>query len=215
MGLIGVIHMAKKRVKITKSSPQVLAMASGSDLEMDFPTHKKGRWEDDSIDFAEKDLEGTIQTHEVALVVTLRIRDFNVIRVMIDQGSGAKIMYPDLYKGLGLTSNDLTKYDSPLVAFYVTIVTLAGQVTLPVEVGGRKELVDLIVVHSYSPYIAILGRRWIHSMGVVPSSLHQKLKFPTKQGIAKISGYQIMARKCQVTVVRLEQKEGIKLTNPL
>ena len=67
-------------------------------------------------------------------------------------------MYRNLYEGLGLTSDDLTKYDSPLIAFDEIVVTSAGQVTLPVEVGGRKELVDFIVVHSYSPYTAILGR---------------------------------------------------------
>lgn len=47
-------------------------------------------------------------------------------------------MYPNLYEGLGLTSDDLTKYDSPLIAFDEIVVTSAGQVTLPVEVGGRK-----------------------------------------------------------------------------
>ena len=92
---------------------------------------------------------------------------------MVDQESGAKIMYPYLYEGLGLTPEDLTTYDSPLVDFDGTVVMLARQVTLPMEVGGRKEMVNFIVLHLYSPYIAILGRPWIHAMGAVPSSLHQ------------------------------------------
>jgi len=37
-------------------------------------------------------------------------------------------MYLDLYEGLGLNSDDLTKYDSSLVAFHGTVVTPAGQV---------------------------------------------------------------------------------------
>lgn len=36
-------------------------------------------------------------------------------RVMIDQGSKAEIMYPNLYMGLGLKPEDLSKYDTPLV----------------------------------------------------------------------------------------------------
>ena len=91
---------------------------------------------------------------------------------MIDQGSKEEIVYLDLYEGLGLTSDGLTKYDSPLIAFDKIVVTPARQVTLPVEVGGRKELVNFIVVHSYSPYTAILICLWIHSIGAVPSSLH-------------------------------------------
>ena len=51
--------------------------------------------------FYEGDLEGMSQLHDDALVVTSQIGGFLVKRVMIDQGSGAKIMYPNLYKGLG------------------------------------------------------------------------------------------------------------------
>ena len=36
---------------------------------------------------------------------------------MIDQESGADVMYPDLFKGLGLKKKDLLKYDMPLVRF--------------------------------------------------------------------------------------------------
>ena len=36
---------------------------------------------------------------------------------MIDQGSGADVMYHDLYKGLGMKKEDLSKYDTPLVGF--------------------------------------------------------------------------------------------------
>lgn len=50
-------------------------------------------------------------------MVTMRIVAFYVKMVMIDQESGVEIMYPDLYRGLGLTQPDLAKYDTPLVAF--------------------------------------------------------------------------------------------------
>ena len=66
-------------------------------------------------------------------------------------------MYPDLYQGLGLTQAYLAKYVTPLVAFDGTMVTLAGQIQLPVEIEGRKEYVDFIVVHSYSPCTTILS----------------------------------------------------------
>ena len=52
--------------------------------------------------FGEDDLEGTVQPHDDALVVTARISGFLVKRVMIDLGSGADIMYLDLFEGLEL-----------------------------------------------------------------------------------------------------------------
>ena len=54
------------------------------------------------LGFSNEDKLGTIQPHDDALVVTLRIGGYHVKMVMIDQGSGAEIMYPDLYKGLNL-----------------------------------------------------------------------------------------------------------------
>ena len=54
------------------------------------------------LGFSDEEKLGTIQPHDDALVVTLRIGGYDVKRVMIDQGSGAEIMYPDLYKGLNL-----------------------------------------------------------------------------------------------------------------
>ena len=53
-----------------------------------------------AISFDEEDLEGTIQPHDDVLVVTTRINGFLVKRVMIDQGSRADVMYPDLFEGL-------------------------------------------------------------------------------------------------------------------
>lgn len=38
-------------------------------------------------------------------------------RVLVDQGSEAEIMYPDLYKGLNPKPEDLERYDSPLIGF--------------------------------------------------------------------------------------------------
>ena len=50
--------------------------------------------------FSDEDKIGTIQPHDDALVITLRIGGYDVKRVMVDQGSAAEIMYPDLFKGL-------------------------------------------------------------------------------------------------------------------
>ena len=47
-------------------------------------------------------------------------------RVMVSQGSGVEIMYPDLYRGLNLKPKDLTTYDSPLVNFDGKVVIPKG-----------------------------------------------------------------------------------------
>ena len=70
-----------------------------------------------TLSFSDENKVRTIQPHDNALVVTLRIGGYNVKRVLVDQGSGTEIICLDLYKGLNLKPKDLTAYDSPLVSF--------------------------------------------------------------------------------------------------
>ena len=108
--------------------------------------------------FSDEDKIGTIQPHDDALVITLRIGGYDVKRVMVDQGSIAEIMYPDFYKGLNLKPEDLTPYSSPLVSFEGKVVIPKGQIRRPMQIGPEVVEVDFIVVDAYSPYIAIVTR---------------------------------------------------------
>ena len=158
--------------------------------------------------FDDDNLEGTIQPHNDVLVVTAWINGFLVKKVMIDQGNGADVMYPDLFKGLELKNEDLSKYSTPLVRFYGKMVILEGQISLPVNMEGKEVVVAFIVVASFSPYTTILGRPWIHAMGVVLSTLHVKVKFPTEQGVAVVTGSQRMARQCLVAIVNWKKEQA-------
>ena len=53
-------------------------------------------------------------------------------RVMVDGGSAAEIMYPDLFKGLKLKPEDFMPYNSPLMSFDGKLVTLKGMIRLPI-----------------------------------------------------------------------------------
>ena len=126
---------------------------------------------------------------------------------MIDQGSGADVMYPDLFKGLGLKNQDLAKYDSPLVSFDGRVVIPQGQISLPVSMEGKEVIVTFIVANSFSPYTAILGKPWIHVMGAIPSILHMKVKFRTERGIATVRGNQKVARQCIVVTAHWKDEQ--------
>nr|POF25728.1 hypothetical protein CFP56_35487 [Quercus suber] len=78
------------------------------------------------LGFSKEDKRGTIQPHDDALVVTIRIGGYDVKRVMVDDGSAAEVMYPDLFRGLNLKPEDLTTYSSPLVGFEGKSVTPLG-----------------------------------------------------------------------------------------
>ena len=83
---------------------------------------------------------------------------------------------------------------------------LEGKILLPVMTKGKEVMVNFIVVNAFSPYTAILGRPWIHAMGVVPSTLHMKVKFPIEDGVNVVRGDQQVARQCLVSVINHEIK---------
>ena len=115
-------------------------------------------------------------------------------------------MYPDLLRGLGLKNEDISEYTTPLVGFDGGLVIPEGRITLPVSMEGKEVAVTFIIVASFSPYTAILGRPWIHAMEAVPSTLHVKVKFPTENGITVVRGSQKVARQCLIAAVN--PKEG-------
>ena len=111
-----------------------------------------------ALSFFDEDKVKTIQPHDDALVITLRIERYDMKRVMVDQGSGVEIMYPDLYKGLNLRPKDLTAYDSPLVSFDRKVVIPRGQIRLLVQASSEVVEVDFLMVDAYSPYTTIVAR---------------------------------------------------------
>ena len=110
-------------------------------------------------------------------------------------------MYLDLYKGLNLKLEDLTAYNSPLVSFEGKTVIPKGQIRLPIQTDSKIVEVNFIMVDSYSPYTAIVARPWLHALGAVSSTLHQKVKYPSHGQVKEIVGNQSMARQCMVAAI--------------
>uniref|UniRef100_A0A2N9EA47 Uncharacterized protein n=1 Tax=Fagus sylvatica TaxID=28930 RepID=A0A2N9EA47_FAGSY len=156
----------------------------------------------EEIVFNNQDLEGVQLPHSDALVITLRIGEFDVKRVLIDPGSSVEIMYESLFKGLGLGKEDLSRTEGPLSGFSGETVIPSGKVTINVRAGTVSSPTEFFVLNTFSPYNAILGRPWLHRMGAVPSTLHQRLRFPTPQGIMEIRGDQLAAKQCLVAAVK-------------
>ena len=124
LGTINVIFAAPGR---TGSCPSRVLSMFRPPAEKHCRESKRARMDIPLIlGFLDEDKVGTIQPHDDALVITLRIGGYDVKRVMIDQGSAINIMYPDLYKGLGLKPEDLAAYSSPLVSFEGKMVVPKG-----------------------------------------------------------------------------------------
>ena len=122
-------------------------------------------------------------------------------------------MYPDLYKRLNLKSENLTAYPSPLISFEGKTVIQKGQIRLPIQTDSEVVKVDFIVVNSYSLYTTIVARPWLHALGAISSTLHQKVKYPFEGLIKEILGNHSIARQCMV--VAILHKPEVMSSNPV
>ena len=76
------------------------------------------------------------------------------------------------------------------------------------QTGSDVVEVDFIVVDAFSPYTAIMGRPWLHSLGAVSSTLHQKVKYPSGGQVLEIVGGQSMARQCLIAAIQHKPETG-------
>ena len=91
----------------------VLTIAPVGNCSGEQPPKKKMKISREPITFNDDHLEGTIQPHDDALVVTARINGFIVKKVMVDQGSGVDVMYLNLFRRLELKKEDLSNTIHP------------------------------------------------------------------------------------------------------
>ena len=90
-------------------------------------------------------------------MVVIRIKGYDVKRVLVNQGSGVEIIYPNLYNELNLKLEDLERYDSPLMGFDSRMVVPRGMIRLLVQPKDEEVQVDFIVVEAFFPLHGFLG----------------------------------------------------------
>lgn len=125
---------------------------------------------DSSISFCDDDLEGVDLPHNDPLVISLKVGDHSVNKILVDTGSSVNVMYNNLFKMLKLKLEDLKPTSCVMRGFNGVLVEPMGEVTLPIYVDPVTIQTLFLVVNVSSQYNTIIGRRWLHEMRAVPSS---------------------------------------------
>ena len=110
------------------------------------------------------------------------------MRMLIDPEISSEIMYAELFDKLGLRQSNLKLTSAPLFGFSGQAMHPRGIITSQDDAGPVHLDVEFLVVDVPSPYNAIMGRTWIHRIRAVPSTYHQRIRFPTSKGVMEIKG---------------------------
>nr|XP_016494855.1 PREDICTED: uncharacterized protein LOC107814043 [Nicotiana tabacum] len=98
-------------------------------------THERYDGLEESIIFNELDADGLTLPHNDALIITLRILDTNVRRIMVYDRSGACIIHPRVLAQMGLEEKIVPHFIT-LTGFNNTVEQTSGEITLPVLTDG-------------------------------------------------------------------------------
>nr|XP_009800279.1 PREDICTED: uncharacterized protein LOC104246212 [Nicotiana sylvestris] len=109
-------------------------------------------------------------------------------------GSSANIIRSRVVDQLGLM-DQVVPAARALNDFNMVSEITKGEIILPVNVARTIQETKFHVIKGDMRYNALLGRPWIRNMRVVPSMLHQVLKFPTPERIKTVYGKHPVAKE--------------------
>ena len=92
-------------------------------------------------------------------------------------------------------------------AFDGTRREVRGEIDLPIQISPYTCQVTFQVMDINPAYSCLLGHPWIHSVGVVPSTLHQKLKFVVEGHLVIVSGEEDILVSCPSSMPYVEAAE--------
>ena len=139
------------------------------------------------VGFSEEDARRLHHPHDDAIVINLKVGDYNMHRVLVDNSSSADILYYPAFQQMRIDRERSILVNAPLVGFRGMKVFLIGVVTLSITVGDYPQQiakeVTFLVVNCSSAYNAILGRPTVNSWKAVTSTYHLMIKFPIDYGV--------------------------------
>jgi len=142
----------------------------------------------DYLTFTEDEIPSEGRGHNKALHISVKCMDYVLARVLIDNGSSLNVMPKTTLDKIYCEGAHLRPSSMVVRAFDGSRREVIGEIELPIQVGPCTFQIVFQVMDILPAYSCLLGRPWIHSAGVVPSTLHQKLKFMFNDKLIIVSG---------------------------
>jgi len=137
--------------------------------------------------FAEEEIPIEGRGHNRALHVSVKCMDHIAAKVLIDNGSSLNVMPKSTLEKLPFNDSHLKPSSMVVHAFDGTRREVRGEIDLPVQIGPHTCQVTFQIMDIKPAYSCLLGCPWIHSVGVVSSTLLQKLKFVVEGHLVIVS----------------------------
>jgi hypothetical protein len=149
------------------------------------------KWSHVQITFTEADIKLTSFPHIDAMVITTHIDKWNVMRVLLDNGSQVENLFLCTFEQVGLNKKQLKEAPKPLYSFGGRKIE-PGSISLPISFGSpanaRTEYITFDAVDMSYPCNAIFRRGLLNTFEVALHSLYLCLKVPAALGVISTHG---------------------------
>ncbi|KAJ8644136.1 hypothetical protein MRB53_005884 [Persea americana] len=136
-----------------------------------------------TIAFNKEDLLLGETKHNRPLYFTGYIKEMLIHRVQIDLGSALNLISTSALEELGILPSKLSHTSVSIFGYDGSAQRPIGKIRFRLLIGDLISEVTVYAIKTPSCYNILLGRPWIHENGVVPSTLHQCIKFVGDDGL--------------------------------
>ena len=126
--------------------------------------------------FANEELPPKGATHTRPLQITIECMGAKVPIILIDNGFALNVCPFRTAFTIGLDVEMIIPSLLTIRAYENTSRKVMGTFKVPCKIGPLETIVEFHVMDITSNYNLRLGRVWLHPIGAIPSSLHQKMK---------------------------------------
>jgi len=159
------------------------------------------------VAFAEEEIPAEGRGHNRVLHVSVKCMDHVMAKVLIDNGSNLNVMRKSTLEKFPFNASHLRPSSMVVRAFDGSHREVRGEIDLPIQIGPHTCQVTFQVMDINPAYSYLLGRPWIHSVGVIPSTLHQKPKFVVEGYLVIVSGEEDVLVSCPSSMPYVEAAE--------
>ena len=144
--------------------------------------------DESAIIFTTKDLPPEGGDHNKALYVTIDCMSSKVSKVLVNNGSSINVCPMCTTIKIGLTKGQLSPSSLTVRAYDESSQGVIGFFEFECQLWRVSSSALFHVLEITTSYNLLLGRAWMHPLGILPSIVHQKLKLPWKGGVLTILG---------------------------
>jgi len=119
--------------------------------------------------------DSSMKNHLKPLFNQVKVDEVNINKVLVDGGAVVNLMPLSLLKRIGKSDKELKPHNIILSNCEGKAGHSLDALQVNLNVGTVVRSTLFMVVPSKANFNLVLGRQWIHGIGVVPSTMHQRI----------------------------------------